>query len=333
MPERCVRLFPNGMQPHVQPLLLGLRRCSSRPHEGCVLSVLRPDSVPVVPNDSVNLRTVLMTIGTVAAGQAVIIGIVLLVSGSAKAADQSPLATARQTALAGVFGGTRLLLAWRTITIAELAVGALAVTRLWTPWSSVPLAALMLATTAYTIWARRAAPESTCGCMGSTSRYGVSNRTIVRNAAFAILALVSVFSSAQWPAISRHPLVVLAIFAEVVVCGLQFPEIRAVFGAERALTVETCASAPIPAIETLRSLRRTDIWNVARVYLKSAEPGQEWRQGCWRYFTFPAEYSGERAVAVFSVHLGGQAQRNSCAFVHEVDDRVLGVLNARTIIS
>jgi hypothetical protein len=82
----------------------------------------------------------------------------------------------------------------------------------------------------------------------------------------------------------------------------------------------------MPAIDTLKMLQAADIWTAAKKYLKSIKPTEEWCEGSWRYFTFAACYSGARAVAIFSVHLGGQPEQGNCVFVDEARDRILGVI-------
>lgn len=79
-------------------------------------------------------------------------------------------------------------------------------------------------------------------------------------------------------------------------------------------------------IDTLRILQETDVWAAAEKYLKSTMQTEVWREGCWCYFTFAAFYAGERAVAVFSVHLGRKPERASCVFVDGARDRILGVI-------
>ena len=75
-------------------------------------------------------------------------------------------------------------------------------------------------------------------------------------------------------------------------------------------------------------LRRSELWQRARPYVSADAPTEHWDEGCWRLMCYPAVYEGESVTAVFALNLGLRQSRNKVAFVDEVEQRVLGRLEA-----
>ena len=87
-------------------------------------------------------------------------------------------------------------------------------------------------------------------------------------------------------------------------------------------------SGPIPVAR----LRRSVLWADARQYLAADAPSEQWREGCWRYLAYPANYDGEAATAVFALYLGRDRASDGVAFVAEREQRVLGQIRGRKVV-
>jgi hypothetical protein len=70
------------------------------------------------------------------------------------------------------------------------------------------------------------------------------------------------------------------------------------------------------------------LWADASEYLAADVPTEEWRDGCFRYLTYPANYAGQAATAVFALYLGRNRASDGVAFVAVGEERVLGQIRA-----
>jgi hypothetical protein len=164
-------------------------------------------------------------------------------------------------------------------------------------------AALFFLTAAATLHELRdRRPEAGCGCFGELSRTPVGWRPIARSALLCGAALASVSArplrmpgsaGAAW-------LLVAAIAAELAVLAALSPELGEVI--VRLGYSEPCEVRRIPVARTLDSLRASPQWRRYRQYLTSLEPGDVWREGCWRFAVFPGMAEGRRVEVVFAVY-------------------------------
>ena len=69
-----------------------------------------------------------------------------------------------------------------------------------------------------------------------------------------------------------------------------------------------CESRQVPLEETLAALRRSTLWPAAAPYLRAGRPEDHWREGCWRFLTYPAMRDGQALTAVFAVRLDWNEQ-------------------------
>jgi hypothetical protein len=90
-----------------------------------------------------------------------------------------------------------------------------------------------------------------------------------------------------------------------------------------------CAHRRATARRTLELLRRSPLWADAHPYLAADAPSEQWRDGCWRYLSYPATFEGEAATAVFALYLGRSRNADGVAFVAEDEQRVLGQIKGR----
>lgn len=61
--------------------------------------------------------------------------------------------------------------------------------------------------------------------------------------------------------------------------------------------------------------RRTGLWQSVERYLSVHEPDDNWREGCWRFLSYPALFEGAAAAAIFAIHLGDISGQSRVAIV------------------
>ncbi len=207
----------------------------------------------------------------------------------------------------------------KAVACGEIVIGALVL--LGVPFSGYVAAALLAVAAGVATWGVRNVPQASCGCFGAKSE-PVSPRTAVRAAFLALLALGGTpwwgASPAGWG---------LALVAGAVLLALT-PELRS---RETRLQVNeaVCSHRPAPPKVTIARLRDSTLWADAQQYLAADAPSEQWRDGCWRYLVYPANYDGEDANAVFALYLGRSRSADGVAFVATGEERVLGQIKGR----
>lgn len=114
---------------------------------------------------------------------AVVLGIVFLASGALKMRDEQWPAAARE------LGAPPLLVP--LVAPVELVVGAFLIVDLWRRQAAIVAIVLLVIFTAVLLRALRRGETPTCSCFGSLSARPISGRSLVRNAAFLVLAVVA----------------------------------------------------------------------------------------------------------------------------------------------
>jgi hypothetical protein len=264
------------------------------------------------------------------AAQALPIGLLLLLSGGLKALRSVHLVHVERTVFA-LLARSRLslLMLWRGLGVLELLLGA---GLLLLPGRALPAAlaaAQLTAASLYLAWSRRRAPGKSCGCMGSRSSEAVSGRTIARAAALAGAALCAALTGAGWLAALRSPVVALGLFGELAALLWLFPELGTELRRSRpqagaGAMLPDCATAPDPGLAVLESgLKRSQVWATTRAYLTSEVHSEQWREGCYHFFCYPAEYAQAPATAVYAAPIGLAAADYRVALVEEQSQAVL----------
>ena len=162
---------------------------------------------------------------------------------------------------------------------------------------------LFLVATFALIELRSVHPDVGCGCFGDFSQAPVTGRTIARSALLAAAALATMklgpITLPRWP--GQGVGLLLALIAELVLLGFVSPEIHDVL-------VQIGYSAPcelrvVNPEQSLAALHRSTQWRRHSGLLISQDPTDNWRELCWRYFSFPSQYAGRDAELVFAVRL------------------------------
>jgi hypothetical protein len=210
----------------------------------------------------------------------------------------------------------------RAVAAAELLVGALVLVGLLTPVPEALAALLLAGATGVSVWGVRHAPESSCGCFGRRSEK-VSPRTIARAGLLAALALIAVLGGEAWWNVFSSVLAIVVVALAGVALAVLTPELQPRNFRVRAREA-ACKHKPVSVNRTVSRLRASDLWREAREYLAADAPAEQWRDGCFRYLVYPANYDGEAATAVFALYLGRDRAADGVAFVSDEEQRVLG---------
>jgi hypothetical protein len=161
-------------------------------------------------------------------------------------------------------------------------------------------------------------PDIGCGCFGDLSDTPVSVRTLARSALLCVAAIVSVgVPPLEMPASADQALWLLGTGgAELALIALLSPEVGEIM--IRLGYAEPCEARRLPVSRTLAALRGSGAWRHYRPYLTAAEPGDVWREGCWRFAVYPAVIDGTGKDVVFAVYLQARRPPVSAAIVDAV---------------
>jgi uncharacterized membrane protein YphA (DoxX/SURF4 family) len=260
-----------------------------------------------------------------ASGLALWPGLFLLAGGAAKVRDRREPAT--DTLIARVLPKPIPVgVAWMAVAIAELVVGVLLLVGAAAPVPEFVAAAGLGIAALVALWGMRNAPDVGCGCFGTKSE-PVTARTVVRAGVLCGLALVAAIAGGVWTDALSHPLATVFGLAVGVALLATTPKLRPRDVRLRAGQA-VCSHRPAPPRQTLERLRGSELWADAREYLAADVPTEEWRDGCFRYLTYPANYAGQAATAVFALYLGRNRASDGVAFVAVGEERVLGQIRA-----
>jgi hypothetical protein len=146
-------------------------------------------------------------------------------------------------------------------------------------------------------------PDIGCGCFGDLSDTPVSVRTMARSALLCAAAIASIgVSPLEPPASAEQALWLLGTGgAELALIALLSPEVGEIM--VRLGYAEPCEARRLPVSRTLTALRGSGVWRHYQPYLTASEPGDVWREGCWRFAVYPALIDGMGKDVVFAVYV------------------------------
>lgn len=190
-----------------------------------------------------------------------------------------------KSALSKLVGRHRVATAFRIIGVVELGLAA----GMLVPAGKWAASAWFLGLTGYLLWARVAAPDSSCGCL-SEKFAPVGFRAIAR----AVVLAGAVFL--PWQAAIPVAVLVVLLSAELDAYWLVPLRRLKVRMAHPLGNTEF----HIPVASTVQQLHRSQVYQSAYPLLRS-DVLDTWDEGEWRILTYSAERDGERATAVFAV--------------------------------
>ncbi|MEV0645057.1 MauE/DoxX family redox-associated membrane protein [Phytomonospora sp. NPDC050363] len=246
---------------------------------------------------------------TIAALQPLLIGGVLLWSGSLKLFSRFAAAEARRTALPGLVGENRAVGAYKALGVLELLIAAalIAPPPLWIePAAGAALSAGFLG---YLAYAKVAAPTSSCGCMGAqpsrVGRRAFARAGVLLAASAAALAWAP--STAWYTSAADAPVVFAAVLAAeaLLVAGfsseLDHRWLLPLRRLHNRLTHPLAGGGfEIPLDSTVTQLIRSGVYRHTAAALHS-DLGEHWDEGEWRFLVYSARWDGRPATAVYAV--------------------------------
>jgi hypothetical protein len=248
----------------------------------------------------------------VAAVQPLLVGAVLLWAGSGKAFGRLAEARAKRSALPRLVGDGRALGAYRMTGRLELVV---AIAVLLPPWWWIDGAAaslLAVGFVGYLTYARLAAPDSSCGCLGSAA-VPVSWRSLARAGLLVAASGSILVADGGWlTAVADDPLLAGAVLAgELAVFVALSPELdrRWLLPLRRTYVRLThplagTASTAIPLATSEQQLLRSPAYGHVAGLIRS-DIRDHWDDDGWRFVCYTAASEGSAsALAVFAIPLG-----------------------------
>lgn len=246
---------------------------------------------------------------TILAVQPLLLGAVLLWAANVKLFSRRGAIAARDAALARLVGENRAPAAYRALGAAEAVIGAaLLVPIVWAP----PAVAAILLTTAfcgYLGYARIAAPEASCGCMGGKGA-PVSWRSFTRAGGMLVAAVAILWTDTAWTTAlageSGLAVTVLAVEAAAFVAVsaefdgawlIPLRRLRARWS--RPLGGDT---GEVPLDATIEQLQLSDVYRHTARLLRT-DVRETWDEDDWRIVSYGAMVNERRATAVFAVPL------------------------------
>ncbi|MER7244937.1 MauE/DoxX family redox-associated membrane protein [Kribbella sp. NPDC000426] len=238
--------------------------------------------------------------GTLAAAQPLLIGLLLLWSSYGKFRD---LEQADRTALPRLVGDSRARPAYRAVAAIEAVIGlALLAPPAWAI-EAVAAAALGLGFTGFLIYSKVVVPEASCGCAGKSAR-PVGYRAIARALLLLATAVVATTATAGWWSAGPALAVLVVEAAAFVMLSAELDRywllpIRR-FRIRLSHPYAGTASGIAPLAATQRRVLLSPAYRAVDGLLRS-DIHDYWDDDDWRYLSYVARYDGRRATAVFAV--------------------------------
>ena len=270
-------------------------------------------------------------VGSLAAAQALLLGMTLLWAGLWKVAFPRARSLARRSALARILRGEqRAVAAHLALGVSEITTAVLLLALPQARALALALATLLtLGFLGYLILAWRVDPGASCACMGGRATT-ISWNSLLRAGALLVMSL------AGWPvrefwgtALLAAPLVIAALALEVALLWALSPEFGGpgisvgpqVVRALRLRLDPTCARVrqDVAAIE--RALQDAQAYRTLRPALGARTDA--WREGCWDYIAYSSQYERQAATVIFAAPALFDPAAVSAAVVSDADNTIL----------
>ncbi|WP_158886923.1 MauE/DoxX family redox-associated membrane protein [Amycolatopsis anabasis] len=247
----------------------------------------------------------------------------LAAAGAFKLFARDSAVAARRSALTRLVGADRVVAAFRLVGGAELALAAALLLPPLAPGSAVAALAWSLGMLGYLGYARRTAPDSSCGCL-SAKEAPITGRSFARAGLLAVAGAVAAFGS-PWTGLAGEPVAAaVLLLAEAAVFGTLSAELdhHWLLPLRRLRTrvrhpLRGTADDDVPVQASLQQLYRSAAYRSMHDRLRSTLL-EHWDEGEWRMLTFAARQEGRQATAVFAVpRLSFEPERVRGALVNE----------------
>jgi hypothetical protein len=243
----------------------------------------------------------------IAAVQPLLLAGVLIPAAGVKLFGRHAADGVRATALASLLGTTRALPAYRLLGGLELLIGTLLAAPPARSVNAVAATGLAIGFLGYLEYARRVAPESSCGCLHSRRSAPVSWRSFARGGLLLFAGVLATRAASYWlDAVATHPLTATAALTiETAAVVLLSPEL----GWNRPIRLRHLRSRlPRPHLSrsgltlhsSVQQLRQSPAYQSVKGLLHS-DALDSWDDKEWRILCYNARYHGRPATAAFAV--------------------------------
>jgi len=221
----------------------------------------------------------------------------------------------------------------RLLGTAELALGLMLLLPPTFWWETRLASGLTVVFVSYLLFSIRAAPDRPCACLGGREAK-ISRRTLGRAILLLLSTLLAWSTSQHWlTTVATTPWTLGLVVPELLVLVWLSPELdwswatRLLYPGDKSQAViePECATARVPLSKSLQQLRRSAAFQATAGFLKS-DLSDHWRDGCWRFLCFEAEYEGRKATAVFAIQTMDRPQKVRAAIVDEARGTILWTL-------
>lgn len=252
--------------------------------------------------------------------QPLVLGTLLLWAGIWKILSPGARTAARESALAILVSPRAAQMGHYLLGLVE---GVAGVTLLLPPPHSIEKWGVLLLGLGFLLYlslAIRWAPGRPCACMGS-QKVPISWRSLGRASLFVAMAILSWEAERSWIlTFVEHPIFIGLIVGEFLLFFWLSPDVKwdwiKAFISEDTVFTGDCATSRDSLTKSLRRLRGSRAFREFQPFLRG-QYVDYWREGCWRFFCFPAEWEGQSVVAVFAVPLTRHARPVRAALVDE----------------
>lgn len=263
--------------------------------------------------------------GIVASLQFLVIGTILLCAGGWKALGSRSDDIALRSALFVMVRRTgRTKAVYQLVGVGELVVGFLLLLPFGRWWTIRLATAMAVGFLIYLVVSYKVAPGRPCACLG-TRETPISWQTIGRAGLLVVLSIIGWTAQYYWLTMVRTEPWSLGI---VVIEALVFigfsPELREPLRTSQLVQQgqvtfqpeQSCATLTVPLSDTMDYLRTSASFREFAPFI-STDMIDHWREGCWRFVSFTAEFKGQTATAIFAVPILAQLEQVRAALVND----------------
>jgi hypothetical protein len=171
---------------------------------------------------------------------------------------------------------------------------------------------------------RQRRPDAGCGCFGELSDTPIGWRAISRASVLCAAAVATIgLPPLRMPSSPTTAELWLATLAfELSLIAFLSPESGEIL--VRLGYSEPCELRRLPVGRTLTTLQSSSQWRRYAGQVSAAEPGDVWREGCWRFVVYPGTEHGRPVDIVFAVYLQARRPPIRVAVLDSDTDEVLG---------
>jgi hypothetical protein len=244
----------------------------------------------------------------IAAPQQLFVGLVLIWTGYSKTFGRWAGVQAQGSALRRLVGERNALPAYRLVGGVELLIGGALLVPPWWWGDAAAASVLAVGFIGYLGYARLAAPDSSCGCLGS-ARVPVTTRSFARAGLVLVASVTAIAADVGWTtAMSNNPAasgaVVVAELVAFVALSPEFDRLWLVparqWRVRRTHPLNSGSFVPLEA--SIQQVLQSQAYGAVAGAVGAAVK-EYWDDGGYRFVCYPVMHDEGPATAVFAVPL------------------------------